>query len=84
MIVVNRSHPLVKTQVARLEALEGTPVDRVPAVRVPFDAEGSSPDQARPLVASIELTGGRWRTLPLVLNLPSCTGGWATSRTRCG
>jgi hypothetical protein len=71
MLVLNFSHPLTDTHLARVQELAGRSVDRVVAVPTQFDHARPFGEQIRELIASVPLTVEQWQTTPVLVNPPS-------------
>lgn len=71
MILLNFSHPLTDEQLARVEALTDTSIDRVIDLLAHFDHGQPFADQVATLVDAAGLTAHQWQTLPLVVNPPA-------------
>ena len=74
MRVLNFSHPLTSAHLTAIEQLSGQTVERVIEVKTQFDPGQPFAEQARVLVESVGLSPQDWRTLPLLMNLPSLGG----------
>jgi hypothetical protein len=70
MLILNFSHPLTAEHVAQIEALTGTPVERVLEISTHFDPALPFAPQVAALVREVELTPAEWQTLPLLVNPP--------------
>lgn len=71
MILINFSHPLTESQMARIAELAGQPVERVIERMPHFDHAEGFAEQARALVDSVGLSPRDWQTLPIVLVPPA-------------
>lgn len=71
MLLLNFSHPLTDSQLARIRELVGRDIERVLAVPTQFDHARPFDEQIRELLATIPLTPEQWQTTPLLINPPS-------------
>jgi hypothetical protein len=71
MLIINFSHPLTTTQLARIAEMTGQMIERVLDVPAQFDPARSYVEQGRDLADKAGLTAEQWQTLPLLVNLPS-------------
>jgi len=71
MLLLNFSHPLTDTQLARIAELAGRSLDRMIAIPTHFDHAKPFAEQAHALLDTVTLNAEQWQTLPLAVNLPS-------------
>jgi len=71
MVLLNFSHPLPDSQLARVAELVGHAVRRVIQVPTHFDHAQPFADQVRALCQTIDLSAEEWQSIPLIVNLPS-------------
>ena len=71
MILLNFSHPLTPTQVARAAELAAQPVERVIDLPVQFDGERPFLPQLDELALQIPLTPQQLQSEAILVNLPS-------------
>jgi hypothetical protein len=71
MILLNFSHPITQDQRTQIEALAGSPIDRVLAHTTHFDEQQPFQPQVAALLAQVELTPEAWQGEPILVVLPS-------------
>lgn len=71
MIILNFSHPLTESQLAKIEAITAQPINQVIDVPVQFDSNRSFVPQLAPLLKGIRLSPTEWQTEPIILVLPA-------------
>lgn len=71
MHIINFAHPLTGDQCAQIESLTAQSITCVVNVPARFDHAAPFIEQARAVVAAIELSSDEWQGLPLIVNLPS-------------
>ncbi|MCS6976854.1 MAG: CRISPR-associated protein Csx15 [Gemmatales bacterium] len=71
MLLLNFSHPLTESQLARIRELLGRDLERVLAIPTQFDHARPFDEQIRELLTTVPLTSEQWQTTPLIINPPS-------------
>jgi len=71
MILINFAHPITEQQLAQIEALIGSAIERVISVPAQFDNMQPFEPQGVELLEKVGLTPQEWQTLPILVNLPS-------------
>lgn len=71
MILLNFSHPLTPTQIARVEALTGETVETVIPLAVQFDNDQPFLEQLQALMEQLPLSAERLQTASILVNPPA-------------
>lgn len=71
MLLLNFSHPLTESLLARIRELLGRDLERVLAILTQFDPARPFGEQVRALLTTVPLTSEQWQTTPLIINPPS-------------
>src|SRR6266513_2244134 len=70
MLILNFTHPLTDAHKAQIEALAGTTIDEVRAIRVQIDQDEPLAPQITAIVDASGVTSEEWQTRPLLINPP--------------
>lgn len=71
MILLNFAHPLTPAQLAQIEGLTGTRVERVIEIHTQIDPQQPLAPQVAALADKAALAPLEWQSVPLVVNPPS-------------
>lgn len=71
MIVLNFSHPILPSQLEKIQLISGEKVEKVVDIPVQFENGDDFLDQFQALMQQIPLNPEEWQTTPLLINLPS-------------
>lgn len=70
MLILNFTHPLKPDQLAQIEALAHTSIEKVRTIPVQIDQAGLLEPQIVAIVDAVGLNSEEWQTLPLLINAP--------------
>ena len=71
MLVLNLSHPVTAEQIKQIEALTGTPIDKVRQIPAQFDTNKPFVPQVEEMVEACGLTAEEWQTEQLLIVPPA-------------
>ena len=71
MIILNFSHPMIPSQIEKIQALSGEHVDQLIDIPVQFENGENFLDQFQTMMGQIRLSAEQWQTAPILINLPA-------------
>lgn len=71
MIILNFSHPIIPSQIEKIQALSKETIDQVIDIPVQFENDDNFLSQFQELMRQIPLSTDQWQTTPILINLPS-------------
>jgi hypothetical protein len=71
MLLLNFSHPLTDTQLARIENLIGTVIAETWDIPAQFDNQRPFAEQVRAMLDSLKINAQEWQTAPILVNPPA-------------
>lgn len=71
MIILNFSHPIIPSQIEKIQALSKETIDQVIDIPVQFENGDNFLSQFQELMQQIPLSTDQWQTTPILINLPA-------------
>ena len=71
MHILNFSHPLTDSQIAKIEELTDSKIESIKEIKTQFDMQKSFAEQVLEIVAQIDFSPLDWQTKQILINPPS-------------
>jgi hypothetical protein len=71
MIILNFSHPIIPSQIEKIQVLSEETIDQVIDIPVQFENGDNFLEQFQQLIQQVPLNADQWQTTPILINLPA-------------